>query len=245
MSSLLRVLVQALLTFSIVISVQALGETIQGGSSGRGNAISSEKNPLERPLKDVLKETPVASALVGSFSNESKSYPLSLAQHCEVYFKPDGSFGKVGATAQKVISSPKFNILRTSLEHSDIGLACPNFARMNQEQKDGFWIWVLAGIEFEETICGRQTRKDPYVNGRTKGRLNVPANGKAYSESCVKTENDEGQITCGLSLILRDLNQSEDAKLFSSRSYYAIQRPKSAGHKSFRKFVASYPVCGN
>lgn len=245
MSGLLRVLVQALLTFSIVTSVKAFGETTQGSSSFRGHVTSSEKNPIERPLKDVLKETPVAAALVGNFSDESKNYSLSLAQNCEVYFKPDGSFGKVGATAQKVISSPKFNILRTSLEHSDVASVCPNFIKMSREQREGFWVWVLAGIEFQESHCGRVHRKDPMANGRIKGRLSVPVNGKAYSDSCVNIENDEGQIGCGLSLILRELNRSEDAKLFSPRAYYGVQRPKSAGHKGFRKFVASYPVCGN
>ena len=215
--------------------------------------VRSDKSVLELPIDEVLKDSPLRVAIEKYLSpaRMKTDPPRTPSNQCDAYLKDDGSLGKLGKVAQAVLQRSDFKLLKTPLAHTDIASFCPNFPRMNETQKNGFWIWVIAGIEWGETSCGAQVVKQRQPSGgghRLVGRLQIPDSKKlrfALSSRCDEITTDGGQLTCGYSFIFNQINRSSDAALLSPKAYYAILRPKHPMNAAFRSYLSAFPACGN
>lgn len=228
------------------------GESVKTTRGSDRPSQQAMKSPLERPLNEVLAETTLRSAIDRHLLKallKGKS-PGRAPYRCDDYIKDDGNFGKVGEIAKQVLENEKFKTMLTAFKQSDIARLCPNFPKMTPSQRTGFWIWTMAGIEWDETSCGTLRMSVP-SRGRPGtqlvGRLHLP-NSKQDREllgaMCVNSQTDEGQIRCAYHLILQGLNRTDGNALLDRKAYYEIQRPGHPLHEAFRSYLAAYPVCG-
>lgn len=133
----------------------ASSESVKTSRSERHRTLGSGKSPLERPIDELLSETTLRSAIDKHLLTAlAKGKPAKLPNRCDEYIKDDGSYGRVGEIAKQALANETFKTMLTAFNQSDIAELCPNFSRMNPSQRTGFWIWTLAGIEWDETACG-------------------------------------------------------------------------------------------
>lgn len=231
------------------------GESVKTTRGSDRPSQQAMKSPLERPLNEVLAETTLRSAIDRHLLKallKGKS-PGRAPYRCDDYIKDDGNFGKVGEIAKQVLENEKFKTMLTAFKQSDIARLCPNFPRMTEDQRVGFWIWTLAGIEWDETSCGTLRMSVP-SRGRPGtqlvGRLHLPKpiskqDGDRLREMCADYSSDTGQIQCAYNFVLQGLNRTDGNALLDRSAYYEIQRPDHPLHEAFRAYLAAYPVCGN
>ena len=248
------VIALALITTCLPASFEARGDSVSTTQSKDPQSKQSMKSPLERPLNEVLAETTLRSAIHEHLLKallKGKSPQRTTPNQCDAYIKDDGTFGKVGEVATHVLENEKFKTLLTSFEHSDVAKLCPNFSRMTQAQRAGFWIWAMAGIEWDETDCGTlrmSIASAARPGAQLVGRLHIPESKREREQlgtMCSDNKTDKGQLQCAYHVVLQGINRTDGTTLLDRKSYYEIQRPGHPLHEAFRSYLAAYPVCGN
>lgn len=215
--------------------------------SGRTEPGAPAQSALDKPIAEALKEHPLSRAIDQKLkSSAARSKHAPKGQLCEVYIDDKGQLGPAGKTAVDALKSePDFQALLRPPTGTDIAKLCPNYDRMNDEQRSTFWVWTLAGVEWTETFCGDNVPDRRIKPNRFFGRGKLPTDKKIRRQLSPLCENattsDKDQVTCALALIRRQLVKYENGQLVgNSHAYYVGLRKNSMA-----SFIRSFPLCGN
>lgn len=98
--------------------------------------------------------------------------------------------------------------------------ACPNWEKMNKDEKQHFWVWVMASIAHVESTCNPKARNGQATNGAAVGLLQLDERASARkwrgSNCGVKSvTNPKENLRCGLD-ILEELLKGKEGEYKSS-----------------------------
>ncbi|QLY25996.1 hypothetical protein [Bdellovibrio sp. KM01] len=81
---------------------------------------------------------------------------------CDIFIKDDGNPGSVGTVILADIRENKSSFAGNTPK--DIGKLCPNYTKMNEEQKNLFWVWTLMSMASVESSCdpGAENKDAPH-----------------------------------------------------------------------------------
>ncbi|AUN98912.1 hypothetical protein C0V70_12530 [Bacteriovorax stolpii] len=131
--------------------------------------------------------------------------------------------------------------------------ACPNWEKMNKDEKQHFWVWVMASIAHIESTCDPKARNGQATNGAAIGLLQLDERASARKwrgPNCgVKSvSNPKENLRCGLD-ILEELLKGKQGEYKSngeiwgrgSSSYWQHLKKKDGGEIS--DLIQLNPFC--
>jgi hypothetical protein len=175
---------------------------------------------------------------------------------CSNFIQNDGTYGAWGNTIKDYIqnSSAKSRFLGngiTNIEH-----ACPNWSRLNEEQKTHFWVWVFASLAHDESTCKANARNSKATNGVAVGLLQLDDTRSARSwrgPNCrVPSVSDaDNNLKCGLD-IMAELLKGKDGEYKGSGAIFTNgkrntsywQKLKQPGGSHVGDLIKTHPLCG-
>lgn len=194
-------------------------------------------------------------------STEANCPPLAeefsqKAANCEGFITSDGEYGSWGKEIvayldEKGESATFFNKDLAGMKNGIS--ACPNWSKMNTDEKKHFWVWVMASIAHIESTCNPSARNSSASNGVAVGLLQLderPAQRKWRGPNCAARQvvGAKENLRCGLD-ILEELLKGKEGEYKSngqiwgpkSSSYWQHLRKKDGGEIS--DLIALNPFC--
>lgn len=183
-----------------------------GGSSGTaggvtGSELSDEAYQVQSNLwaarekegyvyeKDLDRKT--ATEIGGDAS-------AKMASGCNQFINKEGQLGPWGSWALQLIKD-KPDAFGTNIP-DDITKWCPNYPKMNKDQRELYWVWILMSMASSESSCNPRNDNKNAPNGTAVGLFQVwkPVCPKAR-DLHVPYEN----ITCAVDLLSKELQNRD------------------------------------
>lgn len=172
----------------------------------------------------------------GVLDIEMISDKMNYNNKCD-QFAADGEMNKWGKTIVKELEKPKYsNMLNRGPR--DIGQYCPDFSKMDLNDKRALNVLIMAAMVHYESSCNFR-EKAPGPNGTAAGLLQLhKGKEQNYSSGCRKNDSadPERSLICGMSMLNDQIERGE--KLFSSGSYWEVLRPRGRSQKA-KKIMAA------
>lgn len=170
---------------------------------------------------------------------DARDWPNS----CESFSSKKG-YGFWGRMVSQELSN--YNKYRELIEGpQDLVDICPRYPSMRREDRYNVWVMILLNMAFYESSCEVDTvAKGP--NGQAAGLLQLH-DGKEgrYSSGCRKGDADSaaGSIRCSLSMLNDQVGR--EGKLFSSKSYWEVLRPRGRSDRAYliRATILGFEPC--
>lgn len=176
---------------------------------------------------------------------------------CSTFIQADGSLGPLGRVISTHIDSMGNNSLFHSRNLPAAIAVCPRWSSFTNEQRDHFWVWLMAAISFKETTCGANTVNKAATHGTAIGHLQLNKHrkdrawrGGESGKSCAVQDvsSPAANMKCGLEILHEQLKGKNglykgNGNLFGrgANSYWQELRQKNGG--TVIKLVKSYPAC--
>lgn len=199
-----------------------------------------------RSSNDALKRFVMEMSAItdGALDIEVISEKMNYANKCD-QFAADGDMKKWGNVIIKELENDKYaNMLNNGPR--DIGEYCPNFRKMETEERKALNVLIMTAMAHYESSCNFR-EKAPGPNGTAAGLLQLhKGKEQNYSSGCRKNDSAtaERTLVCGLSMLNDQIERGE--KLFSASSYWEVLRPRGRSQKA-KKIMAAirkFPACG-
>lgn len=161
------------------------------------------------------------------YTIDARNWPNS----CESFSSEKG-YGFWGKFVAQELSN--YNRYRDLIEGTDdLVDLCPRYPYMRREDRYNVWVMILLNMAYYESSCEiKNTAKGP--NGQAAGLLQLHGGQEyKYSKGCQQGDATSagGSIRCSLNM-LNDQSR-RDGKLFSSKSYWEVLRPKGRSNKAY------------
>lgn len=158
-------------------------------------------------------------ATVKTTTKETKSVFAKLAEPfshdgavCTNFISTKGTSGVYGPWGKSVVDylkeqGPNSVFMSSNLAGMSSGVtACPNWKNMSADEKQHFWVWVMAAISKVESTCKPQSRNGAGTNGVAVGLVQLDERHSARNwrgDNCkVKSVNaPEANLRCGLDIM--------------------------------------------
>lgn len=219
-------------------------------------------------IKEVLssvKEVGVAPVACNNLVNGDPSSCPPLAEEftdkdaeCDKFISTDES-GGYGPWGNEIVAyldekGDDSVFYKNSLNGMDEGVkACPNWENMNKDEKQHFWVWVMAAIAHTESTCNPKARNGQGTNGCAVGLLQLDEKTSARKwrgpNCAVKSvSTPKENLRCGMD-ILEELLKGKQGDYKSSgeiwgkrsSSYWQHLRQKQGGDIS--DLIRLNPFC--
>lgn len=219
-----------------------VGEPLKGGCE---NCIE------DSPLMDDLSKLPVGNKGFNS--------------RCRNFINSKGEYGPWGQMITSYLKSNP-NVKERFFSNALPGMesspqTCPMWGKLNNKQKEKFWVWTMASISQVESSCdNRAVNSDsnvPYRNDLPRGlfQLNTLRSKRSWrgpnckfptgAEHVYKPENS---IACSLDIMDellkgRSGEYKSNGKIFPTNSYWEKLRSRSSRGGPIGKLIRLYPAC--
>lgn len=203
----------------------------------------------------MVEETAVADGAEDDFSNEvavfaeasNGGFPLNtgklgMAPKCQNFISQNGSLGPWGSFVVSTIS-PKTHpsLFKAS---SDMNKVCPKFNKMNDSEKERFWVWLVAAVVNNESSCNEKVKVKGVAGATAAGLMQMHLK-KEYLYGCKRGINSlsaRDNLECGLTVLNNDIKRT--GKVFSPKNnYFDTLRPQRGPGKKTMKLVKAYKPC--
>jgi hypothetical protein len=159
---------------------------------------------MDAAYKEIDKEGPtyVPEIRREVAKNVGTDASTTFAKGCDNFITKDGQLGTWGKWALAMIKSKPESF--GDKIPSDITRWCPKYPSMEKDQKDLYWVWILASMASQESTCVA----GPQGNGKGP-------NGTAYGlfqleyNKCPKARNlnnAQDNITCAVDLLADEMS---------------------------------------
>ena len=149
--------------------------------------------------------------------------------------------------SDSIFMNPDLQGMNTGVE------ACPNWKNMTKDQKNHFWVWVMASISHIESTCMPDARNGEGTNGVAAGLLQMDerlSNRKWRGVNCqVESVNEPStNIRCGLD-ILGQLLEGQNGMYKSNGELWGLgsnsywQHLRSAEGGGISELIKLNPYC--
>lgn len=178
---------------------------------------------------------------------------------CTNFISADGDEGQYGPWGKDVIGYLKEQgsdsiFMSDDLEGMSTGVsACPNWKKMSVQEREHFWVWVMASISHVESTCNPKARNGAGTNGVAVGLLQMDERvsqrkwrGKNCGVSSVKDANEN--IRCGLDILGELLKgkrgeYKSNGELWGRKTNSYWQHLRSADGGGISALIKQNPYC--
>ncbi|AHI07128.1 hypothetical protein BDW_13140 [Bdellovibrio bacteriovorus W] len=192
--------------------------------------------------KDLDRE--VASSVGGDVS-------AVMAKGCDNFINKEGKLGPWGSyTLQQIKDKP--DSFGANIP-DDITKWCPNYPKMNKDQRELYWVWIIMSMASSESSCNPKNDNPNAPNGTAKGLLQV------WKPVCPKARdlsNPYQNIQCGVDLLAKELQNRDTLMTPTSKgregTYWGPLRSDDwnkrrggdiGGAKKTRAIMSQYRYC--
>ncbi len=186
-------------------------------------------------------------------------------ERCEKFITKTGQEGEWGKKITKYIDETP-GAKEIYLYDEIVGMTakpytCPNWYKLNDDQRKRFWIWMFASIAQVESSCDTDVVNlgpvpDPTDRPTGLFQLNQNYTGRYWrGENCkfntgyIETIDVDNQINCSMDIMMEVIKGKKgmykgNGRIFPTNSYWEKLRP---GHSStggpIGELVRQYPPC--
>ncbi|WP_413559896.1 hypothetical protein [Bdellovibrio sp. HCB209] len=168
------------------------------------------------------------------------------AEGCDIFINKEGKLGPQGRTALAVIKDNPDSFEKKV--PTDIAEFCPNYKKMNGEQRQLYWVWVGLSVSSSESSCDPKNNNPNAKNGTAYGlfqmaaksckqKMSLPdANTRCFYTQLADELRSRGSLTTSKSGATKwgTLRTDDDNK--------GRAEDVPAGQKT-RKLLTQYPYC--
>lgn len=145
-------------------------------------------------------------------SEASAAIITDTTKACERFINKEGQLGDYGTYALSQIRS-KPNSFADKIP-SDISGYCPNYASMNKEERELYWVWILMSMAASESSCIPTNDNPNAPNGTAVGLFQV------WKPVCPKARDlhkPNENIQCAVDLLAKEMENRDALKTPTSR----------------------------
>lgn len=209
------------------------------------------KSPSPCPLLESEEKKSTFEALAEEFSEDGAV--------CTKFITDDGDTAGYGPWGEAVVSYIKEEgtdsiFMSPDLAGMSTGVAaCPNWKDMTVEEKEHFWVWVMASISKVESTCNPKARNGSGSNGVAVGLVQLderPSQRKWRGENCKlpKVNGALDNLRCGLDIIGELLKGKEgeyksNGELWGRRSSSYWQHLRQSNGGGISDLIKLNPYC--
>lgn len=199
------------------------------------------------PAPCVALETEKKKVPFPTLSEEFKVSDKVQENLCVNFIKDSGETGEYGPWGETIVKylneqGEDSIFYKNDLAGMSTGVAaCPNWKDMTVDEKQHFWVWVMASISKIESTCNPKSRNGESTNGVAIGlvQLDERKSQRAWRGENCKTNTVAGStenLRCGLDILAELLKGKEgeykgNGELWGRRSgsYWQHLRQKNGG----------------
>ena len=183
--------------------------------------------------------------------------------NCRNFIQDNGTYGPWGNDIVRYldeVGGANSRFLSDALPGmQSIPRTCPNWGRMNTDERKLFWVWTFASMAQVESSCDPSkvnTGRVPNPNDRPRGllQLNSLRSERTWrGRNCRFPSNDTtpvNQIRCGMDIMDellkgRSGEYRSNGKIFPTNSYWEKFRPNhSQTGGPIGQLIRRFPLCG-
>ncbi|WII72541.1 hypothetical protein QJS83_01485 [Bdellovibrio sp. 22V] len=128
----------------------------------------------------------------------------TFAKGCDHFINKEGQLGSWGSyTLQQIKDKPESFGANVP---DDITQWCPNYPKMNKDQRELYWVWIIMSMASSESSCNPRNDNRNAPNGTAIGLLQV------WKPVCPKARDlhvPYQNIQCGVDLLAKELQNRD------------------------------------
>ncbi len=178
---------------------------------------------------------------------EAMANNATFAKGCNNFINKDGKLGPWGTWTLNAIHS-KASSFRNK-QPPDIVRLCPKYSSMGPDERDLFWVWVMASISSNESQCNPHGPDGKGPNGYAKGLFQLE-----YNKCPLMTNiyNPGQNILCAVNIIGKELSLRYNLSTPNRVTYFGTLRSDDwnkarggdiQGAQRTRKLISEYASC--
>lgn len=236
-------------------------------STARAGCVSSSDFGLRNCIKETFNVLKKAGAPPMNCSGDPYNDPVCppLAEEfteksaeCDKFISSNKN-GGYGVWGQEIVQylnekGEKSAFYSNDLSGMSDGIkACPNWSKMSKEEKEHFWVWVIAAIAHTESTCNPRARNGNASNGVAVGLLQLDERVSARKwrgPSCAvkSVANPRENLRCGMDIMEELIKGREgdyrgDGQIWGRRSNSYWQHLKKKEGGDISDLILLNPFC--
>ena len=174
-----------------------------------------------------------------------------FAQCCDQFMNKDGKMGPWGSWALQLIKDKPESFGQKVPD--DITKWCPNYPKMNKNQRELFWVWTMMSMASSESTCNPKSDNPNAPNGTAIGLFQLEGR---VCPSARDLHNPNENISCAVNLLAKELENRDTLMTPTSKgqegTYWGTIRSDDwnkkrggdiQGAKKTRELMKQYRYC--
>lgn len=245
----------------LVSLATAMCSQLFGGSASTQTAMSSTGTNLEDTayeMDTLAYESMEKQGFVDAPGMDQKfvrdigmDASATLQKGCSNFINAEGKLGPWGVYSLSLIQGKPESFGNNVPD--DITKWCPRYPKMNKEQRDMYWVWILMSMASSESSCDPSQDNPNAPNGTAKGLFQV------WKPVCPKARNlsrANENIQCAVDLLAKEMQNRDTLMTPTSKgsegTYWGPLRSDDwnkrrggdiAGARKTRGIMAKYRYC--